>query len=171
VVGRINRNSSYTDQYISVDNCIGLNQTITATLQYAGAFVGNVNASATNNNRVRVRNCISLVDDSHLQVNTSANYTGGFAGGYLGALIHCYYLVSDNKQTAVSGTTEASNLTKSDLATLTSSDFCSSHSTRATGYNLTVNGVQYKSSGWTLPADASYPVPTTLYALGSNYYK
>ena len=171
VVGRINRNSSYTDQYTAVDNCIGLNQTITATIQYAGAFVGNVNASATNNDRVRVRNCISLVDNSHLQVNTSANYTGGFAGSYLGALSHCYYLVSDNNQTAVSGTTAASNLIKSDLATLTSSDFCTAHSSRAAGYNLTVNGVQYKSSGWTLPGDASYPVPTTLYNLGDEYYK
>lgn len=171
VVGRINRNGSYTNQYTAVDNCIGLNQTITATIQYAGAFVGNVNASATNNDRVRVRNCISLVDDSHLSVNTSANYTGGFAGSYLGALIHCYYLVSDNNQTAVSGTTAASNLTKSDLATLTGADFCSAHSSRATGYNLTVNSVQYKSSGWTLPGDASYPVPTTLYNLGSEYYK
>ena len=171
VVGRIYRNSSYTDQYTAVDNCIGLNQTITATIQYAGAFVGNVNALATNNNRVRVRNCISLVEDSNLQVNTSANYTGGFAGSYLGALIHCYYLVADNKQTAASGTTAASNLTQSDLATLTGADFCTAHSTRATGYNLTVNGVQYKSSGWTLPSDASYPVPTTLYNLGSEYYK
>lgn len=171
VVGRINRSGSYTNQYTAVDNCIGLNQTITATIQYAGAFVGNVNASATNNDRVRVRNCISLVDDSHLSVNTSANYTGGFAGGYLGALVHCYYLVSDNNQTAVSGTTAANNLTKSVLTTLTGADFCTAHSTRATGYNLTVNGVQYKSSGWTLPSDASYPVPTTLYNLGSEYYK
>ena len=171
VVGRIFRNSSYTDQYTAVDNCIGLNQTITATLQYSGAFVGNVNASATNNNRVRVRNCISLVDDSHLQVNTSANFTGGFAGAYLGALIHCYYLVSDNNQTAVAGTTAASNLTKSDLATLTSTEFCTAHSSRAAGYNLTVSGVQYKSSGWTKPQDVDYPVPTTLYNLGSEYYK
>lgn len=171
VVGRIIRNSSYTEQYTAVDNCLGLNQTITATIQYAGAFVGYVNASATNNNRVRVRNCISLVDDSHLEVNTSANYTGGFAGAYLGALIHCYYLVSDNKQTAVSGTTAASNLTKSDLATLTSSDFCNVHSARATGYNLTVNGTKYNSSGWTKPVDVDYPVPTTLSELGAEYYK
>ena len=172
VVGRIVRGDSYTGQYTAVDNCIGLNQTITSTLQYAGAFVGNVSAgSTTNNGNVRVRNCISLVDDSHLQVNTAANYTGGFAGGYLGALIHCYYLVSDNNQTAIDGTTAASNLTKSNLATLTSADFRSAHNSRAASYSLTVNSVSYKSSGWTLPADASYPVPTTLYNLGSEYYK
>ena len=171
VIGRVVRNTSCTDQYAAVDNCLGLNQNITSSLQYTGAFVGNVNASATNNNRVRVRNCISLVDDSHFHVTTTANNTGGFVGSYLGALVHCYYLVSNNKQTAVSETTAANNLTKSTLATLTSSEFCTTHSSRATGYNLTVNSVQYKSSGWTFYADGPYPVPTTLYNLGEEYYK
>ena len=172
VIGRLIRNSSYTNQYTGVDNCLGLNQNITSSLQYTGAFVGNVNASATkNNNRVRVRNCISLVDDSHFHVTTTTDNTGGFVGAYLGALEHCYYLVSDNKQTAVTGTTAASNLTKSTLETLTSSTFCTEHSDRAAGYNLTVNSVEYKSSGWTFYADGSYPVPTTLYNLGEDYYK
>ena len=171
VIGRVVRNTSYTDQYAGVDNCLGLNQNITSSLQYAGAFVGNVNASATNNDRVRVRNCISLVDDSHFHVTTTTNNTGGFVGSYLGALVHCYYLVSNNKQTAVSGTTAANNLTRSDLATLTSPSFCTDHSSRAAGYLLNVNGVQYKSSGWTYYSTGQYPVPTTLYNLGEEYYK
>ena len=165
------RGSSYTDQYVSVDNCIGLNKTITSSRPYAGAFIGNLAGQATNNDRARLRNCISLVDDSHLYVSTTSTQTGGFVGQYLGALIHCYYLVSDNNQTAASGTTTASNLTKSDLTTLTSAAFCEAHSSRAAGYNLTVNSVQYKSSGWTKPSDVDYPVPTTLYNLGSDYYK
>lgn len=171
VIGRIIRNASYTDQYAAVDNCLGLNQNITSSLQYTGAFVGYVNAAATNNNHVRVRNCISLVDDSHFHVTTTANNTGGFVGAYLGYLVYCYYLVSDNKQTAVSGTTAANNLTKSTPETLTGSAFCTAHSGRATGYNQTVNSVQYKSSGWTFYADGPYPVPATLYDLGEDYYK
>ena len=172
VAGRIVRNASYTSQYMALDNCIGLNQSITSTLQYTGALVGNVDAkSTTNASNVRVRNCISLVDDSNYHANTSANNTGGFVGAYLGQLAHCYYLVADNNQTAVSGTPDASNLTKSDLATLTSSDFCDAHSSRAASYNLTVNSVQYKSSGWVIPAGCSYPVPKTLADLGEDYYK
>lgn len=172
VVGRITRNSSYTSQYVAVDNCIGLNQSLTASRPYVGAFVGNVNAgSDTNAGNVRVRNCISLVDDSHLQVTTTTSQTGGFVGQYLGTIIHCYYLVSDNKQTAASGTPAASNLTKSDLATLTSEAFCTAHSNRAAGYMLNVNGVAYKSSGWTYYSAGPYPVPTTLYNLGVDYYK
>ena len=172
VAGRITRNANYTDGYMALDNCIGLNQSITSNLPYTGALVGNVDAkSTTNANRVRVRNCISLVDDSHYHANTSANNTGGFAGSYLGQLTHCYYLVANNNQTAVSDTPAASNLTQSDLATLTGSEFCTAHSARATSYNLTVNGVQYKSSGWEIPAGVSYPVPSTLAALGEDYYK
>lgn len=172
VAGRIIRNANYTDGYMALDNCIGLNQSITSNLQYTGALVGNVDAkSATNANRVRVRNCISLVNDSNYHANTSAKNTGGFAGSYFGQLTHCYYLVANNNQTAVSGTPTASNLTQSDLATLTGSEFCTAHSTRATGYNLTVNGVQHKSSGWEIPAGVSYPVPSTLAALGEDYYK
>ncbi len=172
VIGRLIRNSNYTGQYTVVDNCLGLNQNITSSLQYTGAFIGNVAASSTTNNSyVRVRNCISLVDDSHFHVTTTTANTGGFVGSYLGYLLHCYYLVSNNKQTAVSGTQAASNLTKSNLATLTGADFCSAHSNRATGYNLTVNSKQYKSSGWTHYSAGPYPVPTTLYDLGEEYYK
>ncbi len=171
VVGRVIRGNSYTNQYVAVDNCIGLNKTITSSMPYAGAFIGNLAGVKTNNDRARVRNCISLVEDSNFNVTPTTSQTGGFAGQYLGALVHCYYLVSVNNQTAADGTTAASNLTKSDLTTLTSAAFCEAHCSRATGYNLTVNGVQYKSSGWTKPDDVDYPVPTTLYNLGSEYYK
>ena len=172
VIGRLIRNKSYTNQYTAVDNCLGINPKVTSSVQYTGAFIGNVAASvATNNGYVRVRNCISLVDDSHFDVTATNNNTGGFVGSYQGALVHCYYLVSDNNQTAVSGTQAPSNLTKSDLATLTSSEFCAAHNSRAAGYYLTVNSVQYKSSGWTYYAAGPYPVPTTLFNLGEEYYK
>lgn len=172
VAGRIVRNASYTGQYMALDNCIGLNKSLTSSRPYTGALVGYVNAgSTTNPGYVRVRNCISLVDDSNYHANTTASNTGGFVGAYLGQLTHCYYLVAVNNQTADSGTPAASNLTQSDLATLTGSAFCSNHSSRATSYNLTVNGVQYKSSGWTIPEGCSYPVPVTLANLGEEYYK
>lgn len=172
VAGRIVRNASYTNQYMALDNCIGLNQSITCNLQYTGALVGNINAgSTTNASYVRVRNCISLVEDSNYHANTTANRTGGFVGAYLGQLNDCYYLVATNNQTAVTDTPVASNLTKSDSATLTSSDFCSAHSSRATSYGLTVNSVNYKSTGWVIPAGCSYPVPKTLADLGEDYYK
>ena len=172
VVGRLTRNASYTGQYMALENCIGLNKKITSNLKVTGAFVGQVAAgSTTNASYVRVRNCISLVENSNYNVNTSADNTGGFTGSYLGVLTHCYYLVDNNKQTAASGTPGASNLTKSDLATLTGSDFCTAHSSRAGNYSLTVNSVQYKSTGWEIPAGCSYPVPKTLAALGEDYYK
>ena len=172
VIGRIVRNASYTAQYAAVDNCLGLNQNITSSLQYTGAFVGYVNAgSDTNAGNVRVRNCISLIEDSNFNVTTSNANTGGFVGNYLGQLTHCYYLVSNNNQTATSGAPAALNLTRSDLATLTSASFCTDHSSRAAGYLLNVNGVQYKSSGWTYYSTGLYPVPTTLYNLGEEYYK
>lgn len=174
VVGRITRkNDSYnTGQYMAVDNCIGLNQTISGGARtYIGAFVGQVTANvATNQTYVRVRNNISLVEDANYS-GTSATYRGGFVGGLnYGLMEHAYYLVSDNSQTFGASTT-TSNITKSDAATLTSAAFCSAHSTRATGYMLNVNSVAYKSSGWVIPADCTYPVPKTLADLGSEYYK
>ena len=157
---------------MAIDNCIGLNQHLSAgSHTYVGAFAGQVTASvATNQGYVRVRNNISLVEDANYS-GTSATYRGGFVGGMAyGLMEHAYYLVSDNSQTfGASATT--SNITKSDTATLTSSAFCSAHSARATDYGLTVNSVNYKSSGWEIPAGCSYPVPKTLAALGEDYYK
>ena len=171
VAGRVVRNASYTSQFMALDYCIGVNQSLTSNLQYTGALVGYVNAgSTTNPSYVRVRNCISLVADADYHASSTANYTGGFVGAYLGQLAYCYYLVSDNKQTAVSGTPDAISLTKSDLATLTSSAFIGTSSNWG-NYNLTVNGVAYKSSGWTIPTGCSYPVPKTLADLGEEYYK
>ncbi len=178
VIGRLIRNSNYTGQFAAVHNCIGLNQEITLTnaLQYAGAFVGYVNASHnTNYNRVVVSNCISLVTDENFHVTTSTSNVGGFVGNYAGRINHCYYLVNTNNQTATAKRSVANELTKSDLSTLTSSDFCSEHNTRALtdndDYYLYVNSVKYQSLGWTLPDDCPYPVPTSLYNLGSEYYK
>lgn len=174
VVGRVTRkNDSYnTGQYMAVDNCIGLNQTISGGARtYIGAFVGQVTANvATNQNYVRVRNNISLVEDANYS-GTSATYRGGFVGALnFGLMEHAYYLVSDNSQTLGADAT-TSNITKSDATTLTSAAFCSAHSTRATSYMLNVNSVAYKSSGWTIPTGCSYPVPVTLANLGEEYYK
>jgi hypothetical protein len=173
VVGRVIRNASYTSQYMAVDNCIGLNQKISAgALPYVGAFVGQVTANKnTNYSYVRVRNCISLVEDSNLISTATANL-GGFVGAMpYGLMAYDYYLVSENKQNIASTNTSVSNLIKSDAATLTSAAFCEEHSARAANYSLTVNSVNYKTSGWTKPSDCSYPVPVTLANLGSAYYK
>ena len=176
VVGRVLRknDSNNTSQYMAIDNCIGLNQHLSAgSHTYVGAFVGQVTASVkTNQSYVRVRNNISLVEDANLSA-TSGTYRGGFVGGMaFGLMQDAYYVVSDNSQTiGDSGNTTTSDITKSDAATLTSSAFCSAHSARATGYGLTVNSVNYKSSGWEIPAGCSYPVPKTLVALGEDYYK
>ncbi|MBR4775879.1 MAG: hypothetical protein IK008_07265 [Bacteroidales bacterium] len=173
VVGRLVRknDANNTGQYMAIDNCIGLNQTISAgSRTYVGAFAGLISANvATNQSYVRVRNNISLVEDANYSA-TSATYRGGFVGGMAyGLMYHAYYLVSDNSQT-IGASATTSNITKSDAATLTSAAFCSEHSARA-GYSLTVNSVNYKSSGWEIPADCSYPVPKTLADLGSDYYK
>lgn len=177
VVGRIIRKNDANNnaQFMAVDNCIGLNQTLSAgsNLTYVGAFAGLVTASvATNYKYVRVRNNISLVENANL-VCTATSNKGGFVGSMpFGYMEENYYLVDDNSQTfGGSGKTTTSNVTQSDLATLTGSTFCAEHSSRATGYNLTVNGVQYKSSGWEIPAGVSYPVPSSLAALGEDYYK
>ena len=176
VAGRILRknDSNNTGQYMALDNCIGLNQTISAGARtYVGAFVGQVTASTkTNQAYVRVRNNISLVEDSNM-LATSGTYRGGFVGGLpYGLMQHAYYVVSDNSQTiGGSGDTTTSDIIKSDTATLTSSAFCTEHSTRATNYSLTVNSVSYKSTGWVIPAGCSYPVPKTLADLGEDYYK
>lgn len=178
VIGRLLRTKDYTGQYAAVHNCIGLNQEITVTnnLGYAGAFVGFVNSNHnTNYDRIVVSNCISLVTDDSFHMSTSTANIGGFVGNYAGRINHCYYLVSTNNQAATANRSIANELTKSDLETLTSSEFCEAHNTRALtdsgDYRLYVNGVKYQSSGWILPSDCSYPVPTTLYNLGSDYYK
>lgn len=174
VAGRVVRNKSYTGQYMAIDNCIGLNQKLSAGARtYVGAFVGQVTANvATNHAYVRVRNNISLVEDANLSA-TSTTYRGGFVGGMpYGLMQHAYYLVSDNSQTiGASGNTTTSDITKSDAATLTSAAFCEAHSSRATGYSLNVNGQNYKSAGWEIPSGCSYPVPSSLAALGEDYYK
>lgn len=158
---------------MALDNCIGLNNTISAgSLPYAGAFAGQITAgNATNYKYVRVRNCISLVDDSHFQATSTANL-GGFTGALpYGLMYYDYYVVSDNTQNIAATNTDVSNLTKSSAADLTSATFCNEHSARATGYFLTVNSVQYKSSGWVIPTGCAYPVPKTLADLGSDYYE
>ncbi len=174
VAGRVIRNASYTGQYMAIDNCIGLNQKLSAGARtYVGAFVGQVTANvATNHANVRVRNNISLVEDANLSA-TSTTYRGGFVGGMpYGLMQHAYYVVSDNSQTIDdSGNTTTSDITKSDAATLTSAAFCEAHSSRATGYSLNVNGQNYKSAGWEIPSGCSYPVPSSLAALGEDYYK
>ena len=174
VVGRILRknDSNNNGQYMAVDNCIGLNQKLSGgSHTYVGAFVGQVNANnATNYKYVRVRNCISLVENSNLDA-TSATYLGGFTGYLYGSMYDDFYLVDVNHQTIHDSYGDTSNLTKSDATTLTSPAFCEDHSTRATTYGLTVNSVTYKSSGWTIPTGCSYPVPVTLANLGSDYYE
>lgn len=174
VAGRVVRNKSYTGQYMAVDNCIGLNQMLSAGgLPYVGAFVGQVTTNVkTNHGYVRVRNNISLVEDANMSATSAAN-RGGFVGAMpYGLMQHAYYVVSDNSQTiGASGNTTTSDITKSAAATLTSAAFCEAHSSRATGYSLTVNGQNYKSAGWEIPSGCSYPVPSTLAALGEDYYK
>ncbi len=176
VAGRVIRknDSNNTSQYMAVENCIGLNQMLSAGgLPCVGAFVGQVTASIkTNHANVRVRNNISLVEDANMSATSAAN-RGGFVGAMpYGLMEHAYYVVSDNSQTiGNSGNTTTSNITKSDAATLTSAAFCEAHSIRATGYSLTVNGQIYKSAGWEIPSGCSYPVPSSLAALGEDYYK
>lgn len=174
VAGRVVRNASYTGQYMALDNCIGLNQKLSAGARtYVGAFVGQVTANvATNHAYVRVRNNISLVEDDNVSATSSTN-RGGFVGALpYGLMQHAYYLVSDNSQTiGDSGNTTTSDITKSDAVTLTSAAFCEAHSSRATGYSLNVDGKNYKSSGWEIPSGCSYPVPSSLAALGEEYYK
>lgn len=179
VVGRfVRKNDAYnTSQYMAIDNCIGLNQKLSAGARtYVGAFVGQATAStATNHAYVRVRNNISLVEDSNVTA-TSNTYRGGFVGGMpYGLMKDVYYIVSNNSQTiGEDGNTTTLNITQSDAATLTSSEFCTAHSNRATStneYALSVNGTTYKSSGWTIPTGCFYPVPVTLANLGEEYYK
>ena len=176
VVGRVIRknDSNNTNQYMAVDNCIGLNQILSAGARtYVGAFVGQVTANvATNHAYVRVRNNISLVEDANLLATSTSN-RGGFVGALpYGLMQNAYYLVSDNSQTiGASGNTTTSDITKSDAATLTSAAFCEAHSSRATGYSLNVNGQNYKSAGWKIPSECSYPVPSSLADLGEDYYK
>jgi len=169
VIGRIVRNKSITGQYMAVDNCIGLNQTLNAgELPYVGAFVGNVTSTVTTNaNRVRVRNCVSLVTDSNLASSTSTTYKGGFAGSILGLAYYCFYVAAENSQTILDGS-DTSNVTKTDAATIATEAFCTDLNSRS--YTLTV-GSSYTSEGWTLPSGGSYPVPTSLYNLGTEYYQ
>ena len=165
-----------TDQYLAVDNCIGLNQTLSAgTCTNVGAFAGMITAGvATNYNRVRVRNNITLVEDGKFNA-TGASNVGGFVGSMpFGYMAHDYYVVSDHSQSfGGTGKTTTDNVTKSTSSTLTSAAFCTEHSTRATTYFLNVGdpAVKYASSGWEIPAGVSYPVPSTLAALGEDYYK
>ncbi|MBQ7268644.1 MAG: hypothetical protein IJS62_02165 [Bacteroidales bacterium] len=176
VVGRMLRHSTITDQYMALDNCIGLNQRLSAGARpYMGVFAGNVTASvATNFNRVRVRNNISLVENANL-VCTATSNKGGFVGAMpYGYMAENYYLVDNNSQTiGGSGNATAVNVTQSTLANLTSAAFCESFSTKGQTYFLSFGSpsVRYQSSGWEIPAGCSYPVPSTLAALGEAYYK
>lgn len=174
VAGRVIRknDANNTGQYMAIDNCIGLNQKLSATLPYVGAFVGQVTAStATNYKYVRVCNCISLVENVNYSCTATANL-GGFVGALpYGSMYHCYYVVDNNHQNINATYGDIDNLTKSPSAILTGSTFCTDHSSRATGYSLDVNGQNYKSAGWEIPSGCSYPVPSSLAALGEDYYK
>ena len=175
VAGRILRknDANNTGQYMALDNCIGLNQSLSAgSLPYVGAFVGQVTAAnKTNYKYVRVRNCISLVEDANYSATATANL-GGFVGALpYGSMYNCFYVVATNSQNINANYGDVSNLTQSNSATLTSAEFCTAHSNRATTYSLTVNSVSYKSTGWVIPEGCTYPVPKTLADLGEDYYK
>ncbi len=171
-----NGETNPTDQYLAVDNCIGLNQTISAgTCTNVGAFVGMITAGvATNYNRVRVRNNITLVVDDNFKA-TGASNVGGFVGSMpFGYMSHDYYVVSDHSQSfGGDGKTTTDNVTRSNSSALISNEFCTEHSTRATTYFLNFGepAVKYASSGWEIPSGCSYPVPSSLAALGEDYYK
>ena len=171
-----NGETNPTDQYLAVDNCIGLNQTISAgTCTNVGAFVGMITAGvATNYNRVRVRNNITLVEDDNFNAAGASN-VGGFVGSMpFGYMSHDYYVVSVHSQSfGGDGKTTTDNVEQSNSSALISDAFCTEHSTRATTYFLNFGepAVKYASSGWEIPSGCSYPVPSSLADLGEDYYK
>lgn len=161
-VGNVTINQS---QVIAIDNCGVLGNSIVATYNKVGGFVGWTNAG--NADRLMVRNCYTLVSS----VPGSANYGGfvGMAQNY-GQYRYCYYVADDSKSSISTNITKEA-LTKTTASTICSAATCSTFNSKTT-YSLEVNGKTYKSAlGWAIPAGVDYPVPGALITLGEEYYK
>ncbi len=193
VIGRISGSGDGTDNryLITVTNCVGMDvavhETNTEDCTRFGAFTGFINSANNNDSaikKVRVYNNYTMVSDENFSVAcaTASNY-GGFVGYFQrGQIGECYYLNSatnvkvDSNDNYVNVTKLASeNINGNTEVSLTcrkgdyTGDFCGLLDTGKFG-NQTVEDVEYTISDWTTSV-TSYPLPSSLVALGEEYYK
>lgn len=125
--------------------------------QYVGSFVGYASSS---DNKGRIWDSYSLIEDANFHVTTTNANIGGFAGGY-GANVNSSrnaHVNSQNTSTATSG------ITATTVANIRTVNLGTSETP-----SCNVDGSAYTTTTWSNPDDVNYPVPTILVTYG--HYK
>ena len=175
----LNNSSNTTDKtapYVGVDNCVVAPVTITAEGNNVGGFVGalkgNTADTATDmKNRLRLRNnCtfVSSVPGGNGFMGTREDGQMTLQYNYCTLSTDAFFeLAAANLPAGVTRQNCGRSRTYSGYATTLCNTFNSN-----TGYNMTINSVQYTSGlGWTTKDGVEYIIPGALADLGEDYYK
>lgn len=128
--------------------------------QYVGSFVGYASSS---DNKGRIWDSYSLIEDANFHVTTTNANIGGFAGGYNANVnsVRNAHVNTQNTSTATSG------ITATTVANIRNVQLVHSQGYETPSCN--VNGSAYTTTTWSNPDDVNYPVPTILVTYG--HYK
>ncbi len=126
--------------------------------QYVGSFVGYASSS---DNKGRIWDSYSLIEDSNFHVTTTNANIGGFAGGYGNTNVNSVRNAHVNSQNTSAAT---SGITKTTVADIRTVNLGTSETP-----SCNVDGSAYTTTTWSNPDDVNYPVPTILVTYG--HYK
>ena len=126
--------------------------------QYVGSFVGYASSS---DNKGRIWDSYSLIEDANFHVTTTNAHIGGFAGEYGNSNVNSNRNAHVNSQNT---STSTAGITKTTVADIRTVNLGTTESPTAN-----VDGSAYTTTSWSNPDDVNYPVPTILVTYG--YYK
>ena len=126
--------------------------------QYVGSFVGYASSS---DNKGRIWDSYSLIEDANFHVTTTNAHIGGFAGEYGNSNVNSNRNAHVNSQNT---STSTAGITKTTVADIRTVNLGTTESPTAN-----VDGSAYTTTTWSNPDDVNYPVPTLLVTYG--YYK
>lgn len=126
--------------------------------QYVGSFVGYASSS---DNKGRIWDSYSLIEDANFHVTTTNSHIGGFAGEYGSSNVNSTRNAHVNSQNT---STSTAGITKTTVADIRTVNLGTTESPTAN-----VDGSSYTTTTWSNPDDVNYPVPTILVTYG--HYK
>ena len=119
--------------------------------QYVGSFVGYASSS---DNKGRIWDSYSLIEDANFHVTTTNAHIGGFAGEYGSSNVNSTRNAHVNSQNT---STSTAGITKTTVADIRTVNLGTTETPTAN-----VDGSAYTTTTWSNPDDVTYPVPTIL---------
>lgn len=135
--------------------------------QYVGSFVGYASSS---DNKGRIWDSYSLIEDANFTVTATNAQIGGFAGGYDANVnfTRNYFVNSQNTMAQKDqAPADKDGIAKTTLAEIRTVKLVHDQGFESPSCN--VNGSAYTTTTWSNPEDVNYPVPTILVTYG--HYK